>query len=177
MVAVLVGMVAVSGCDTVSDGAATPSPITDKSAATAALWDPCTQISAATLERLGVDPSTRDNNIGELDRVDGWKLCSWKDKPLRSNYSLGVWSTIRTVADTRKDSYNIDFIEVTVSGRTGLQYRRADDRDNRICYIAFSSGGHEVDVSVYKSTLSTDTRNPCTIAAAAAEILVPIIPQ
>ncbi|MBH0778270.1 DUF3558 domain-containing protein [Nocardia sp. NEAU-351] len=178
-VVVLAGALVLAACEGTSDGTATPVSTVDKSAATAALWDPCTQIGDDVLRQVGVDPSTRDTTIAGVQRVAGWKLCSWNDKPSGWNYNLGVWSTIHSLDEVRGDKNNINFTESQVAGRTGVQFRKADDRDNLVCYLAFPTKGQIIEVSIYKSfTTKTpaDNREPCSLASRAATILAPTFP-
>ncbi|WP_327149286.1 DUF3558 domain-containing protein [Nocardia sp. NBC_01329] len=175
-VAVLAGAVlAVSGCDATTGGSAVAVTTTD-AAATEALWDPCTQISDGVLRQVGVDPSTRDNTISGVENVEGWKLCSWHDKPVRWNYALGVWATSHSIEETKQDHNNIDFADVIVAGRSGVQFKRAEDSHEEMCYLSFPVDGQSIEISIYKTVLTEDRRAPCDIASAAAEILVPIFP-
>ncbi|MCX0270643.1 DUF3558 domain-containing protein [Nocardia zapadnayensis] len=180
VVALAGALLAVSGCDAATDGSAAPVTTTDAAAATEALWDPCTQISDDMLRQVGVDPATRDNTISGVENVEGWKLCSWKDKLARENYALGVWATTHTIEESKQDGNNVDFFDISVGGRHGVQFRRAYDKRDEVCYLSFPANGQTVDISVYKaySTIGLeDDRPPCEIAAAAAEVLVPIIPE
>lgn len=166
----------VTGCDANPPGSTTPETSTDEAAATEALWDPCTQISDDVLQRVGVDPTTRDNKISGVEYVEGWKLCSWKEKEIREDYSLGVWATTHTIEETKEDENNIDFTDISVSGRPGVQFKRADDTGDRVCYLSFPSNGQSVEISIYKTVSTKDDRGPCEIASAAGEILVPVFP-
>ena len=56
--AVLCGVLA-AGCSTTESGKAQPSATTDPTAATAALWDPCSQIPDSTLTSLGLDVASK----------------------------------------------------------------------------------------------------------------------
>ncbi|MEV2220427.1 DUF3558 domain-containing protein [Nocardia vinacea] len=177
-VAVLAGALLVAtGCATTNGGTATPATTTDKAKATAALWDPCTQISDSILRDVGVDPSTRNNTISGVENVEGWKLCSWNDQPDRANYNLGVWSTIYTIEDVKGDENNIGFTNISIAGRSGVEFRKAHDRDGGECYLAFPSNGQTVEISIYKTTLTKDDRTSCVIASAAAEKLMPTLPK
>ncbi|MFE3446539.1 DUF3558 domain-containing protein [Nocardia sp. NPDC059180] len=177
VVAVLAGaLLAAAGCGSANEGTATPTATTDQAAAEEALWDPC-QISDDVLVRIGVDPSTEDNTIAGVENVEGWELCSWKDKPTRSNYTVGAWSTTHSLEDIKSDSNNIEYEELSVAGRTGIQFRKSHDEDKSECYIAFPSGAQTLEVSAYKSTLTEDVRDSCEIALSAAEALVPIFPS
>ncbi|MGY4099557.1 DUF3558 domain-containing protein [Nocardia sp. R16R-3T] len=170
-------LIAATGCGATNGRTATPATTTDKAAATAALWDPCTQISDSILRQVGVDPSTRNNTISGVENVEGWKLCSWNDQPGRANYNLGVWSTTHTIDESKKDGNNVDFTAISIAGREGVQFRRAYDSDNEVCYFSFPSNGHTIEISIYKTTLTKDKRNPCVIATAAADTLVPNFPK
>ncbi|MEU4314494.1 DUF3558 domain-containing protein [Nocardia sp. NPDC024068] len=166
-----------TGCDATTGGTASPETTTDAVAATEALWDPCSQVSEDVLRQVGVDPSTRDNTISGVERVEGWKLCSWKDKPTRENYRLGVWSTTQTVEDSKRDTNNVGFTEVTLSGRSGIQFKQANDTHNEVCFLRFPADNQSIEISIYKAVSTEDERDPCDIAAAAAESLVPVFPS
>lgn len=180
-IVVLAGvLLTVSGCGAATDGSAAPVTTTDAVAATEALWDPCTQISDDVLRQVGVDPATRDNTISGVENVEGWKLCSWKDKLVRENYALGVWSTTHTIEESKKDENNVAFSDISVGGRDGVQFRRAYDKEDEVCYLSFPASGQSVEISIYKaySTMELeDNRPPCEIAAAAADVLVPLFPE
>lgn len=176
--AVLAAIILVgSGCDATTDGSAASVTTTDEAGVAEALWDPCTQIGDQLLRQVGVDPSTQDNTISGVENVKGWKLCSWKDKAVRENYALGVWTTTHTIEESKEDVNNVDFSDITIAGRWGVQFRRASDTHNEKCYLSFPAIGQSIEISVYKSVLTEDERNPCDIASSAAEILVPEFPQ
>ncbi|MGW4327557.1 DUF3558 domain-containing protein [Nocardia sp. NPDC004573] len=171
----LVGTVALSaGCTQLSDGVAAPSTSIDKKASTAALWDPCTQISDQTLRSLDVDPSTRDSKVSGVD-VEGWKTCSWHKTP-DWDYTLGVWSTVYTVEDFKKKSDNVDFAAISIAGHSGFRFRRASDTRNEDCSLVFPVSQGSVQITIY-SVGSRPTASPCDRAAAAANSLVSLFPQ
>ncbi|MGK8511961.1 DUF3558 domain-containing protein [Nocardia asiatica] len=171
----LAGVVALStGCTQSSDGTATPSTSTDKHAATAALWDPCTQINDQTLRSLDVDPSTRQSGVGGV-QTEGWKICTWFHPPLH-DYSVEVDSTIFTVGDFKAKKENVDFIKISVKGREGWRYRRSTDRKNETCDLVFPSSQGAYGISFYSLSPSAATV-PCDRALAAADVLVPLFPK
>lgn len=170
----------VAGCDANTDDASPRGSTTSKAVSTANLWDPCTQISVETIRSAGLDPTTRDTTISGVPVVPGWKLCSWHDKPSNWSYSLGVWSTVYNVGDLKGDQNNIDFTDVSVAGRPGVRFHKANDHDNRVCYLAFPSGTQTIEVSIYKAFTTkspADDRDPCSIAADAAAIIAPTFPS
>jgi hypothetical protein len=177
-VAILAGvLLAVTGCDTIAGGPVTPETTTDAVAATEALWDPCTQISDDVLRQVGVDPATRDNTISGVENVKGWKLCSWHNKKSRWDYTLGVWSTTHTVEDLKGDANNVDFTNITVSGRPGTQFRKAHDAHNSVCYFGFPFSAGTIEISVFGSAASDADLDPCQTASTAAETLVHQFPD
>ncbi|MBF6097216.1 DUF3558 domain-containing protein [Nocardia cyriacigeorgica] len=177
-VAVLAGaLLAATGCNATNEGTATPVSSTDQSTSNEALWDPCAQIGDDVLAQLGVDPSTEDDTISGVENVPGWKLCSWHDKASRWDYTLGVWATTHTIEESKKDPNNVDFTAITIAGREGVQFRRAYDKHDEVCYLSFPSNSQSIEISIHKSVLTTDERNPCVIASAAAETLVPNFPK
>ncbi|MEV6321400.1 DUF3558 domain-containing protein [Nocardia sp. NPDC051787] len=163
-----------AGCSQSSDGTATPSTSIDKKAATAALWDPCTQISDQTLRSLDVDPSTRDSGVGGVE-TEGWKMCSWSSSP-RNDYSLTVDSSIFTVDDFKKKEGNVDFVEIFVKGRNGWRYHRSTDHKNETCDLLFPTSKGTFGISFYNLSPSAKAV-PCDRALAAADVLVPLFPE
>ncbi|WP_194818519.1 DUF3558 domain-containing protein [Nocardia sp. XZ_19_385] len=171
-IAALAGVVLVaSGCGSKTDGKAGPTT-TDTSAATAALWDPCVQISEAALKQIGVDPATKESGVAGVEEP-GWKVCSWNN----SDFNLGVFSTVRTVEEFKKKPDNTDFADVTIGGRTGLRFRQTFDKDDKICDLLFSTAQGTVDITVSNRVSSKNKVSPCERAGTAAEILMPGVPR
>ncbi|MEV3962507.1 DUF3558 domain-containing protein [Nocardia sp. NPDC050193] len=176
-VSVLAGaLLAASGCDAPTGGLAAPQTTTN-SAVTEALWDPCTEISDDVLRQVGVDPSTRDNTISGVENVEGWKLCSWHDKASRWDYTLGVWSTTHRIEELRGDVNNVEFTDVSVSGRAGVRFKKAHDTQNSVCYLAFPFSDGALEISVFNSAASDLEQDPCRTADSAAVVLVAHFPN
>ncbi|MEU4342686.1 DUF3558 domain-containing protein [Nocardia sp. NPDC023852] len=163
-----------TGCSQSTDGSATPSTGIDQKAATEALWDPCTQIGDEVLRRLDVDPASRDSGVGGV-QLDGWKICSWYHPP-GHDYSLTIYSTIFTVDDFKKKKENVDFVGVSVTGRSGWKFRRDSDKRNETCDLLFSAGGGSLQISFNRLSPSASV-SPCDRATAAADVLVPLFPK
>ncbi|MEU2125382.1 DUF3558 domain-containing protein [Nocardia niwae] len=172
-VAALAGVVlAASGCESGTNGTATPSTTIDTSAATAALWDPCTQVSDQVLQKIGVSPSTRESGVSGVEEP-GWKHCNWSS----ADFALGVWSTIHSVDDFRRKEGNIEFTDISVGGRGGVQYRRAKDKHDEDCDLVFPASRGSLSITIYNHASSKNVIAPCTRAMTAAETLVPIFPR
>ncbi|MGO4649124.1 DUF3558 domain-containing protein [Nocardia sp. 2YAB30] len=161
-----------SACGSDREGTATPSTVTDTSVATAALWDPCTQVSDQILQKIGVSPSTKESGVAGIEEP-GWKHCSWSN----ADFALGVWSTIHSVDEFRRKEGNIDFTEISVNGRNGVQYRRAKDNSNEDCDLVFPAGRGALSITIYNQASSKNVIVPCVRAMTAAETLVPIFPR
>ena len=173
MAAMAVAVIA-AGCTKASQGTATPST-TDTTAATAALWDPCTQISSDVLQKLGVDQSSKESGIGGVQQ-SGWKICSWSYPP-EHNQSVTIYSTIHTIDEFKKKSENTDFVSVSVDGRAGWKFHRATDKDNEICDLVFpftlGVGSYQISFGNLDPGM---TSSPCEGATNAAKVLVAAFP-
>ncbi|MFI5534868.1 DUF3558 domain-containing protein [Nocardia sp. NPDC051900] len=160
-----------SGCDSGTNGTATPST-TDTSAATAALWDPCTQVSNSTLQQIGVRPDTKRSGVAGVEEP-GWKVCSWNN----DNFNLGVSTTIYTVDDFKAKPDNINFSDLSIAGREGVQHRRSSDRFNELCDLIFPAKFGSFGLTISNRASAKNPAEPCSSARAAAEILVPTFPR
>jgi hypothetical protein len=164
-----------TGCNKTAQGTAA-STTTDKQAATATLWDPCTQIDSDILHELGVDQSSRQTGIGGVQQP-GWKDCSWGYPP-EHDQSLTIWSTIYTVADFKKKTDNTEFTQISAAGRDGWKFHRVTDKDNEDCDLLFpgSSGTvtYQISFSNVEPGLST---SPCDAAMKVASIVAPLFPR
>ncbi|WP_249645118.1 DUF3558 domain-containing protein [Nocardia sputi] len=168
-VAALAGVVLVaSGCESATNGTAT----TDTSAAAAALWDPCTQVPNSTLQQIGVRPDTKRSGVAGVEE-SGWKVCSWNN----DDFNLGVSTTIHTVDDFKAKPDNIDFSDISIAGRDGVQHRRTSDRFNELCDLIFPANSGSYGVTISNRASAKNPVEPCSRARAAAAILVPTFPR
>lgn len=165
----------VVGCGKSStQGTATPTT-TDKAAATSALWDPCTQVSADILNKLGVNKESKESGIGGVPQP-GWKDCAW-DYPPNHERSVTIWSSIFSIDDLKKKTDNTDFQQVTVGGRAGWKYHQGSDKTQAACDLAFqASSGGSYQISFYNLEPSLTT-SPCDGAMSVAQVVVPIFPK
>jgi hypothetical protein len=164
----------VVGCGKSSQGTATPTT-TDQAAATAALWDPCTQISSDILQKLGVDQSSKESGVGGVPQT-GWKDCAWSYPP-EHDQSVTIWSSVYMVDDLKKKADNTNFAQVTVDGRAGWKYHQVSDKNNEACDLVFDSGsGGSYQISFYNVEPGL-TASPCDAAMNVAKIVVPLFPR
>lgn len=176
-VAALAGaMLVAAGCDSGTNGTATPNTTTDTSAATAALWDPCTQVSDRTLREIGLDPSTKKSGVAGIEEP-GFKVCGWYDPSQPWNYSLDVWSTIHSVEDFKRKADNIDFSAITIGSRSGFKFRSKNYDPDEACDLIFPTSFGAVEVTVFNVSSKGRQVPPCDRATVAAEALLPTLPR
>lgn len=178
MTVVAVGaLMVVTGCGSTKDGTATPSTgAADTSAATAALWDPCTQVPEQLLQKLGMEPSSKKADVAGVPEP-GWKVCGWHDPEYPFNYDLGVWSTIHTVEDFKRKTSNVDFVDISIGGRNGFQFRDVAYERDEACDLIFPATQGAFQITTFNISSKSRQVPPCDRAKAAAEVLVPIFPR
>ncbi|MDO3648981.1 DUF3558 domain-containing protein [Nocardia mangyaensis] len=175
MTTVLCGVLAVGGCSTTESGNAQPSTTTDV-AATAALWDPCSEIPDSTLTSLGLDATSERSGILGADEP-GWKVCRWEDDAYPSNYSVGAYATIHTIDDLRAKTENIEFKDIVVAGRSGVQFRQSNYDANEDCSYAFPTSSGFVQLDMLNAGVSAKLVPPCERLQPIAETIVPLFPK
>lgn len=157
-----------AGCGSDTEGTATPTT-TDIAAATEALWDPCSEIDEATLRKLTVDPASKRSGVMSVEEP-GFKICSWNN----DDFGISVFSTIHTVEDFRNKEDNIDFTDVTISGRDGVQFRTKSDEYDEKCNLVFPAEQGAFLITVFNHASSRKVEPPCDRLHDAAEVLVPL---
>ncbi len=176
MTTVLCGVLAAAGCSTTESGNAQPSAATDQAAATAALWDPCTQIPDSTLTSLGLDVASKRSGILGAEEP-GWKICGWEDAEFPPNYGVGAYSTIHTIDEVRAKPTNIAFSDVVVAGRSGVQYRQTHNDANEECSLAFPTASGFAQIDLLNSSTKSKSVPPCDRLKPIAEAIVPLFPK
>ena len=172
------GLLAATGCDGAPVTA--PEKKTGK-AANEASWDPCTQIDNDALAQAGVDPATRDNAIEDVHDIEGWKLCSWHNRDADWDHTLGIWSTTYTTDDFRVDNqdkpYVVDVTDISVAGRPGVQYRKAYDFPNSVCYLGIPYSGGMVQATILNTAPTESKQDPCITVTQTVEMLASELPD
>ncbi|MGW0326992.1 DUF3558 domain-containing protein [Nocardia sp. NPDC003183] len=174
--AVLCGVLALAGCSSTESGNAQPSASADLSADTAALWDPCSQISDSTLAGLGLDVvSERSGILGAEE--PGWKICLWDEAEFPPNYGASVATTVHTLDEVRAKPNNIEFKDVTVAGRQGVQFRQSNYDADEECNFVFPTSSGSAQFGIINTTSKSKTVAPCDRIRPIAEAVVPNIPK
>ncbi|MFE3544769.1 DUF3558 domain-containing protein [Nocardia sp. NPDC059177] len=172
---VVCGVLAVVGCSTTEDGNAQPST-TDTAVATAALWDPCSEIPEATLTGLGLNPGSKRSGILGAEEP-GWKICRWTDAEYPSNYSTAVYSTTHTIDEVRTKPGNTNFEDIVIAGRTGVQYTDSSHAADEYCVVAFETATGFAQIDMINTSSKSKQVAPCDRLQTVAEAVVPLMPK
>ncbi|WP_225727861.1 MULTISPECIES: DUF3558 domain-containing protein [unclassified Nocardia] len=164
-----------SGCGPDKQGQPTPSAV-NTSATAAALWDPCTQLSDQTLQSVGLVPATKRSGVAGVEEP-GFKVCSWNNKASSWDFTVGVFSTVHSVDDYKKKPENVDFSNVTISGRDGFKYRTTTDKLKEDCDFVFPAAQGAIAITTIDSAASKNQTDPCGRATTVIEALVPLFPR
>ncbi|MFF2082371.1 DUF3558 domain-containing protein [Nocardia sp. NPDC058176] len=176
MTAVLCGVLAVGGCSTTESGNAQPSTTTDLAAATAALWDPCSEIPDATLSNLGLDPASKQSGILGAEEP-GWKICGWNAADYPPGHGLTAFSTIHTIDEVLEKTTNIEFKDVVIAGRAGVQFRQSHHDADEDCSIVFRNASGFTQLDMLNTGSKDKLIPPCERLQPIAEAIVPLFPQ
>ncbi|WP_101466681.1 DUF3558 family protein [Nocardia fluminea] len=172
----LCGALAIAGCSSTESGNAQPSATTDQAAATAALWDPCSQIPDSTLTSLGLDVKSKRSGILGAEEP-GWKICRWDDANYPSGFGIGAYSTIHTLDEVRAKPTNIEFKDVVIAGRSGVQFRQSHYKANEDCSIAFSTATGLAQLDLLTTGVKEKAVPPCERLQPIAAAIVPLFPK
>ncbi|MEU4813210.1 DUF3558 domain-containing protein [Nocardia fluminea] len=175
MSAALCGVLA-AGCSTTESGKAQPSATTDPTAATAALWDPCSQIPDSTLTSLGLDVASKRSGILGAEEP-GWKICAWSASAYPPGYGLTVYTTIHTIDEVRQKSTNIEFKDITVAGRQGIQFRQSIHDADEDCSLAFQTTSGFAQLDILNTGVKERNIPPCERMQPIAAAIVPLFPK
>ncbi|MGY0497379.1 DUF3558 domain-containing protein [Nocardia sp. FBN12] len=135
--------------------------------ATAALWDPCTEVAPDLVRQMGVDPDTKTSTATAQPNS---KYCTWHDSKAVWAYHLGILSTSFPLEAIRRTKPAA--IETAVGGRAGIQDRPAD----RQCEIVLAVGTGTVYIQASDNPAARNPPDPCTRALDVANALAPSLP-
>ncbi|WP_158436151.1 DUF3558 domain-containing protein [Nocardia nova] len=157
--------VTVAGCSTDTNG--TPTATADPAAA---LWDPCTQVPDSALTAAQVDPATRKSGIDGVEQ-SGWKICKWKG----AEYSVSIYSTAKAPSEIANKSGNIDQRDVTITGRTGTEFK-ASGWDTQ-CNAVFPAQQGAIQLQILGRLAEDNPIDPCSALLEVGDSIVPTFPK
>ncbi|MGY4102464.1 DUF3558 domain-containing protein [Nocardia sp. R16R-3T] len=165
--AVLPGLVA---CGNSKNGS--PSASGETTAAPVTLFDPCTQIPDEVLNAAGVNPSTKESGVAGVHQ-SGWEICNWKGP----KYSLGVFSSARTVREIEQKQGNVEFQGVTIAGRQGRQFRVEGASYDLMCDVVFAAYQGIIELTLINNPVLDHPAPPCGLLQQAGSAIVPSLPK
>lgn len=168
----IVGMVLMAVAASVATACGGTTDGTPTTATPAALWNPCTQIPDQVLRDAGVDPATEESGIGGVHQ-SGWEICSWN----APEFSLAVFSTGRVVAEFEQKSGNVEFRDITISGRQGRQFKVEGASKHLMCDAVFPAAQGVVQLNILNHPALDDLEDPCAVLSRVGETVVPLFPQ
>ncbi|MGO4614799.1 DUF3558 domain-containing protein [Nocardia sp. 2YAB30] len=166
----LLGFLLASGA--VACGDATSGSPSVGTTAAKALFNPCTGIPDDVLRAAGVDPATEEAGIAGIHQ-SGWEICTWKSR----RYHVTVFSTGHSVAEFENKPGNVDFRDVTISGRVGRQFRVEGASKDLDCDVVFPAAQGVLQLRILNNAALDDLENPCTILSRVGGSLVPVLPD
>ncbi|MBF6357908.1 DUF3558 domain-containing protein [Nocardia higoensis] len=160
-------------CGVTSDPAPAPGGTDTCGGATecgVAVWDPC-RISDADITQLGFRPDSRQMLTDSGGVTD--THCRWQSLTGESEFTIS--STRQTLEEVRQSFDYVDFSSLSVGGRSGYQYRAAQDSNHIGCYVGIPvQDGHVAFVT--RNLTPTAPEEPCAAARRISEALVGYVP-
>ncbi|WP_040689191.1 DUF3558 domain-containing protein [Nocardia vinacea] len=165
--AVLPGLAA---CGSSTSGS--PSASSETSAAQVKLFDPCTQIADDVLTAAGVNPSAKESGVAGVHQ-SGWEICNWKGP----KYSLGVFSSGRSMREIEQKQGNVEFQDVTIAGRQGRQFRVEGASYDLMCDVVFTASQGIIELTLINNPVLDHPAPPCGLLQQAGAAIVPSLPK
>lgn len=130
-------------------------------------WDPCAELSDATLKQAGALPEKKNAAV----QLVGWRICAWPT--VFEHYWLNVSSTDEdTLSTMRRDPTYTDFRDVSVDGRKGQTYLFTHSRRGG-CTVGFDTSYGSVHIDMTKPYAD----DACERAVDVARKLLPSLPS
>ena len=117
----------VGGCSSTVEGEAFPVDVIG-------MFDPCEVLSNEELEKVGVDPATKEVDIVDT-HIDGFNICSWNGEW----YFLSLTSTDHSLVEVEQNPVMRDLHRTQIAGREVLKYQERNDKTDSACNVAFET--------------------------------------
>ncbi|MEV0295402.1 DUF3558 domain-containing protein [Nocardia sp. NPDC050710] len=153
-------------------GSTSGNPTASTSSAPVKLFDPCTQISDDALIAAGAQPASKETGIAGVHQ-SGWEICTWRGQ----KYSLGIFSTGRTVDEFERKDGNVEFQDVAIAGRNGRQYKVEGASKDLRCDVVFSATQGALQLMLINNAVLRNPEDPCVLLRRAGESIVPVLPK
>ncbi|MFE3546007.1 DUF3558 domain-containing protein [Nocardia sp. NPDC059177] len=135
------------------------------------LFDPCS-VPESALIAAGLDPASKDDNLFSVPRAE-WKGCGWR----ADGYFINFMSTVYTMDEIRGNDRYHDFKEISVSGRSALQFYIGREQPPVECEIAIDTAQGRALINASMFVDDKSATDPCPLAIDAAPHFMKFIPR
>lgn len=154
----------VGGCSSTVEGEAFPVDVIG-------MFDPCEVLSNEELEKVGVDPATKEVDIVDT-HIDGFNICSWNG----AWYFLSLTSTDHSLVEVEQNPVMRDLHRAQIAGREVLVYQERNDKADSACNVAFATSQSTAMIRVGAKVGEARPETPCTLVERIAETVIPLLP-
>ncbi|MBF6093982.1 DUF3558 family protein [Nocardia cyriacigeorgica] len=134
------------------------------------IWNPCT-IPDETLTHAGLDPTTE---IPATPQRPDILLCNWRSDPAVWHHIVEITSTTIPLDTYKRLPTTGAYTDITIGGRTGIQYRPGDTTTQRRCDATFATTWGTITIS---TTTTGTPDDPCQRNTVTATTLSSGIPR
>ncbi|CAH0234181.1 hypothetical protein SRABI91_02717 [Rhodococcoides fascians] len=164
-------------------GSTNESPVASEDTSTSAVtpgprepFDPCT-IPKSAVTASGLDVSTERPDFAGITTYPGWKGCTWDGTALNSWYYVAVLSSLESINELLGSPSFVRGAEVSLSGRTAVQLRHADELKSLGCAVAFGTGDGLIVLDLQKKGSRDLEGEPCAEVNQHAVDFEPYLPK
>ncbi|MFC3962574.1 DUF3558 domain-containing protein [Nocardia jiangsuensis] len=161
MVAALVLGPLLAGCESSTEGSATPQ----------VLFDPCTLPDSA-IAAAGADPAQKNDNPFGVPRT-GWRGCRWG----ADGYALRVFATDKTLDEFRANSRFHDFRPADLPGREAKTFIQGAESEAENCNLFYGTTQGTIQIYVVDDQTAGEFPDPCGLVVRAARAVDQWIPR
>ena len=135
------------------------------------MFDPCEVLGNEELEKVGVDPATKEVDIVDT-HIDGFNICSWNG----GWYFLSLTSTDHSLVEVEQNLVMRDLHRAQIAGREVLIYQERNDKTDSACNVAFATSQSTAMIRVGAKVGAARAETPCTLVERIAETVIPLLP-
>lgn len=155
----------VGGCSSTVEGEAFPVDVIG-------MFDPCEVLSNEELERVGVDPATKEVDIVNT-HIDGFNICKWEG----SWFFLRLTSTTHSLADVEANPVMRDLHRIQLAGREVLMFQEHNDKADTACNIAFATAQSTAMIRVGAKVGDQRPETSCELVERVGLTVLPLLPE
>ncbi|NKR58029.1 DUF3558 domain-containing protein [Rhodococcus hoagii] len=157
-----------AGCAAETAGEAAP----QGKAAGEPVFSPCDDIPDQAIVGIGMDPATESRDIFDVHQP-GWSICGWNS----DQYSLSVFSTVRSLDELSQNDDYTEFEPVQVGDRDAVVFRSVSYPPTQRSYLAVGTAEGMVMASITDWDEDPTKEPPKQVVVATMQALLPYLPQ